>query len=97
MSRQLENISVIFLKRTNYYQIQLSQNLRISVGYRVKSKQGTQFRQWLEHKSKGYRSSGQPIVSNEALASLTLFVAASKPEEMDTVKKLVISVLNRNQ
>lgn len=37
------------------------------------------------------------IVSNEALASLTLFAAASKPEEMDTVKKLIISILNRNQ
>lgn len=36
------------------------------------------------------------IISNDALASLTLFIASSKPEEMDTVKKLVISVLNRN-
>ncbi|WP_342084406.1 RhuM family protein [Dyadobacter sp. OTU695] len=26
------------------------------------------------------------VISNEALASLTLFAAASKPEEMDTVK-----------
>jgi death-on-curing family protein len=41
--------------------------------------------------------SGDPIISNEALASLTLFAAASEPEEMDTVKKLVVSVLNRNQ
>lgn len=40
---------------------------------------------------------GNPIISNEALASLTLFAAASKPEEMDTVKKLIVSVLNRNQ
>jgi len=37
-----------------------------------------------------------PIISNEALASLTLFVASSKAEEMETVKKLLISVLNRN-
>ena len=37
-----------------------------------------------------------PIISNEALASLTLFVASSKSEEMETVKKLLISVLNRN-
>ncbi|QEC53446.1 Fic/DOC family protein [Anseongella ginsenosidimutans] len=44
-----------------------------------------------------YTNNLQPIISNEALASLALFVAASKPEEMDTVKKLVISVLNRNQ
>lgn len=41
--------------------------------------------------------SGDPIISNEALASLTLFAAASKPEEMETVKKLIVSVLNRNQ
>jgi prophage maintenance system killer protein len=40
---------------------------------------------------------GNPIISNEALASLTLFAAASKAEEMETVKKLIISVLNRNQ
>lgn len=39
---------------------------------------------------------GEVIISNDALASLTLFIASSKPEEMDTVKKLVISVLNRN-
>jgi prophage maintenance system killer protein len=43
-----------------------------------------------------YNEQGQTIISNEALASLTLFVAASKPDEMKTVKKLLISVLNRN-
>lgn len=42
-------------------------------------------------------SEGVPIISNDALASLTLFIASSKPEEMATVKKLVISVLNRNR
>lgn len=42
-------------------------------------------------------SEGIKIISNDALASLTLFIASSKPEEMDTVKKLVISVLNRNR
>lgn len=44
-----------------------------------------------------YANDRQSIISNEALASLTLFVAASKPDEMKTVKKLIISVLNRNQ
>lgn len=39
----------------------------------------------------------QPIISNNTLASLTLLIAASKPEEMETVKRLVISVLNRNK
>lgn len=43
-----------------------------------------------------YKETGQTIISNESLASLTLFVAASKADEMETVKKLLISVLNRN-
>ena len=38
---------------------------------------------------------GVPFISNDALASITLFVAASKPEEMEMIKGLVISVLNR--
>ena len=37
----------------------------------------------------------QPIISNKTLASLTLFVAVSKSEEMETVKRLIISILNR--
>ena len=44
-----------------------------------------------------YNINGQPIISSEALASLTLFVASSKAEEIDTVKQLLISVLNRSQ
>ncbi|WP_192348814.1 RhuM family protein [Algoriphagus sp. Y33] len=44
-----------------------------------------------------YNNERISIISNDALASLTLFIASSKPEEMDTVKKLVISVLNRNR
>ena len=40
---------------------------------------------------------GEQIISHEALAGLTLFVAASKPEEMETAKRLIISILNRNQ
>ena len=43
-----------------------------------------------------HNSEGISIISNDALASLTLFIASSKPEEMDTMKKLIISVLNRN-
>lgn len=37
-----------------------------------------------------------PIISNAAFATLTLLIAESKPEEMETVKQVVISVLNRN-
>lgn len=38
---------------------------------------------------------GKPIISNDALAALTLFVATSKTEEMNVVVKLIISILNR--
>lgn len=44
-----------------------------------------------------HNEEGVTIISNDALAGLTLFIASSKPEEMETVKKLVISVLNRNR
>jgi prophage maintenance system killer protein len=43
-----------------------------------------------------YTTGGTTVISNEALASLTLFVAESKPNEMETVKRLLVSVLNRN-
>lgn len=42
------------------------------------------------------KNDGSPIISNDALASLTLFVATSKPDEMEVVKNLIVSVLNRN-
>lgn len=54
------------------------------------------FLMFLERNGLLYTNSGQLIISNEALASLTLFVAASKADEMETVKRLLISVLNRN-
>lgn len=38
---------------------------------------------------------GVLIISNEALAALTLFIATSKPEEMETVKRLTLTILNR--
>ena len=51
---------------------------------------------FLERNGLLYTDSGQHIISNEALASLTLFVAASKADEMETVRRLLVSVLNRN-
>ena len=51
---------------------------------------------FLQSNSLLYDPSGRSIISNEALASITLFVAASKADEMETMKKLVISVLNRS-
>ncbi len=42
-----------------------------------------------------FNEQNQAILSNKALATLTLFVASSKAEEMETVRKLIISILNR--
>ena len=36
-------------------------------------------------------------IGNDALATLTLFIAASKPDDMKTVIRLVISLLNRTE
>lgn len=43
-----------------------------------------------------YKANKQTIISTEALAGLTLLVAASKAEEMETVRELLVSVLNRS-
>jgi len=50
---------------------------------------------FLEKNELLFNEQNQAIISNKALATLTLFVAASKAEEMDTVRKLIISILNR--
>ena len=39
----------------------------------------------------------ETIISNEALASLALFIATSKSDEADIVKRFIISILNRNK
>ena len=54
------------------------------------------FLKFLQQNDMLFNSHQQPIISNDTLASLTLFIAASKPEEMQTVTRLAISVLNRN-
>lgn len=38
---------------------------------------------------------GKPIIDYSTLFTLTLLIATSKPEEMETVKQIVLSVLNR--
>jgi prophage maintenance system killer protein len=53
------------------------------------------FLYFLEQNNLLYDSSGKAIISNAALASITLFIAVSKPDEMETVKKVIISILNR--
>jgi death-on-curing family protein len=55
------------------------------------------FLYFLEKNGLLYLENNNPLLSNEALAALTLFVATSKPEEMETVKQLIISILNRNK
>lgn len=42
-------------------------------------------------------SNGESIISNETLATLTLYIANSRTEESEVVKQLIISVLNRNK
>lgn len=54
------------------------------------------FLKFLQQNKMLFNTRQQPIISNDTLASLTLFIASSKPEEMQTVTRLVISVLNRN-
>lgn len=55
------------------------------------------FLKFLQQNDMLFNAKKQPIISNDTLATLTLFIASSKPEEMETVKRLVISVLNRNK
>ncbi len=38
----------------------------------------------------------KPVIDNGTLFALTLLIAESQPQEMETVKNIVISVLNRN-
>ena len=40
---------------------------------------------------------GCTIIDDATLFALTLLIAESKPEEMDTIKKVTISILNRNK
>lgn len=55
------------------------------------------FLKFLQQNNMLFNTQQQPIISNDTLASLTLFIAVSKPEEMETAKRLVVSVLNRNK
>jgi prophage maintenance system killer protein len=53
------------------------------------------FLHFLDQNNILYDSENRPVISGEALAALTLFIASSKPEEMEMAKKLIISILNR--
>ena len=43
------------------------------------------------------KEDGKHIIDNDTLAALTLFIASSKTEEAEIVKRLVLSILNRNK
>ena len=55
------------------------------------------FLKFLQANNMLFNNEQQPIIESNTLASLTLFIASSNPQEMETVKRLVISVLNRNR
>lgn len=55
------------------------------------------FLKFLQSNEMLFNAQQELIIGNDTLASLTLFIASSKPDEMETVKRLVISVLNRNK
>ena len=44
-----------------------------------------------------YGKQNQPLVDNSTLFALTLLIAESNPSEKDTIKQVIISVLNRNK
>ncbi len=52
---------------------------------------------FLEQNNLLINSQGEPLIDNNTLAALTLFIATSKTEEVEIVKQLVISILNRNK
>ncbi len=91
----------------------------ISVGYRVKSKRGTQFRIWANKVLKQYLLNGYAInekvaaqkydelsqlvnedgtkrIADNTLVALTLMIAESRTEEKDTMVKVVVNLINKN-
>ncbi|MCJ8498259.1 Fic family protein [Chryseobacterium salipaludis] len=62
-----------------------------------KRKAAACFLKFLQVNQMLFNKKNELLIENGTLASLTLLFASSKPEEMDTVKRLVISILNRNK
>ena len=52
---------------------------------------------FLEKNNALNNSQNSPLITNDTLAALTLFIASSKSEEANIVKRFAISILNRNQ
>jgi prophage maintenance system killer protein len=55
------------------------------------------FLYFLQQNNALLNSKNEPIISNETLATLTLYIANSRTEESEVVKRLIISILNRNR
>jgi len=55
------------------------------------------FLYFLKQNNALYNSNSKPVINNETLATLTLYIANSRSEESEVVKRLIISVLNRSQ
>lgn len=57
----------------------------------------TCFVYFLEQNKALVNQDGKPIIDNNTLAALTLFIATSKTDEVEIVKQLVVSILNRGK
>jgi prophage maintenance system killer protein len=55
------------------------------------------FLYFLQQNEALFKRQNETIISNETLATLTLFIANSRAEESAVVKQFIISVLNRNK
>lgn len=55
------------------------------------------FLYFLERNRLLYRADGDRIIGNDGLATLTLLIAVSKPEEMATMINIILTILNRGQ
>jgi prophage maintenance system killer protein len=53
------------------------------------------FLYFLEKNQMLHRNDGATVIDNNTLFALTILIAESKPSEMDVVKNIVITVLNR--
>lgn len=43
-----------------------------------------------------YKEDGAPLIANNTLVALTLMIAESKPDEMDTMVKVVVNLINKS-
>lgn len=68
----------------------------ISVGYRVKSKRGTQFRIWATQRLREHLVQGYSI-NDTGLAALTLLVAESDPKQKEILIRLIMNMLAQKQ